>query len=148
MNQEIIDKYGNQLRVRVCGICVQNDKILLINHTGMNQSGEFWSPPGGGLQFGETIEECLKREFFEETNTVISVGKFLIVNEVVKTPLHAIELFYEVTIESGTVKKGYDPEFEEQIIKDIKWLNFEEILSKNKADFAMSLREIISKYQS
>jgi 8-oxo-dGTP diphosphatase len=148
MNQEIITQYGNQLRIRVCGICIEDQKILLINHSGMNESGEFWSAPGGGLQFGETIEECLKREFLEETNTLISIGKFLIIKEFIKIPLHAIELFYEVKIESGEVKKGYDPEIEQQIIKDIRWLTFEEVLSKNKDDVANSLREIIVNYRS
>ena len=146
MNQEIINQYGNQLRVRVCGICVQDNKILLINHSGMNESGEFWSPPGGGLQFGETVEECLKREFLEETNTVISIVKFLKINEFIKLPLHAIELFYEVRIVSGEVKKGFDPEMKEQIIKDIKWLNFDEVLTKNKGKFAWSLQEILMNY--
>jgi 8-oxo-dGTP diphosphatase len=135
MNQEIINQYGNHLRVRICGICVQKGKILLINHSGMNESSEFWSPPGGGLQFGETIDECLKREFLEETNTIISIGKFLTVREFIKSPLHAIELFYEVKIESGEVKKGFDPEMKEQIIKDIQWLSFEEILEKGKGRF-------------
>jgi 8-oxo-dGTP diphosphatase len=135
MNQEIINQYGNHLRVRICGICVQKGKILLINHSGMNESSEFWSPPGGGLQFGETIDECLKREFLEETNTIISIGKFLTVREFIKSPLHAIELFYEVKIESGEVKKGFDPEMKEQIIKDIQWLSFEEILEKGEGRF-------------
>ncbi len=144
MNQEIINQYGNQLRIRVCGICLQEGKILLINHSGMNESGEFWSPPGGGLQFGETIEACLKREFLEETNTVISVGKFLKINEFVKTPLHAIELFYEVKIVSGEIEIGFDPEMEEQIIKDVKWLSFVEVLDKEEGRFATALSEIAS----
>jgi 8-oxo-dGTP diphosphatase len=93
----------------------------------MNESGDFWSPPGGGLEFGETIEECLKREFLEETNCEISVGKFLIVNEFIGLPLHAIELFYEVKIINGTPTKGTDPEMELQIIKDLDWIAFEEI---------------------
>jgi len=143
MNQELINQYGNQLRVRVCGICVQDDKILLINHSGMNESGEFWSPPGGGLQFGETIEDCLKREFLEETNTVISVGKFLKVREFLKSPLHAIELFYEVKILSGEIKIGIDPEMEYQIIKDVKWLSFEEVLEKGEGRIAEVLGEIL-----
>jgi 8-oxo-dGTP diphosphatase len=146
MNQEIINQYGNHLRVRVCGICVQNNKILLINHLGLNDSNEFWSPPGGGLEFGETIAECLKREFLEETNTVISVGNLLKVREFINLPLHAIELYYEVKIEAGKVKKGFDPEMDLQIIKDIQWFSFEEILSKNKNDFAESLQEIIKNY--
>ena len=134
--------YGNQLRVRVCGICVQDGRMLLINHSGLNEGNEFWSPPGGGLQFGETIEECLKREFLEETNTGISIGKFLKVREFVKPPLHAIELYYEVTIESGIVKKGFDPEMEWQIIKDIQWLNFEEILGKGEGKFSEILENL------
>jgi 8-oxo-dGTP diphosphatase len=148
MNQKIINQYGNQLRIRVCGICIEDHKILLINHSGMNESNEFWSAPGGGLQFGETIEECLKREFLEETTTTILVGRFLKVNEFLNPPLHAIELFYEVKIESGEVKKGYDPEMDEQIIKEIKWLTFEEVLSKNKDNVAKSLQEIIMNYHS
>ena len=144
MNQKLINQYGNQLRVRVCGICVQDNKILLINHSGLNESNEFWSPPGGGLQFGETIEECLKREFLEETNTTISVGKFLKVREFVKPPLHAIELYYEVKIESGIVKKGFDPEMEEQIIQDIQWVSYEEVLSKEEGRVSEVLVEIAS----
>jgi 8-oxo-dGTP diphosphatase len=108
----------------------------------MNESGEFWSPPGGGLEFGETIEDCLKREFLEETNTIISVGKFLTIREFMKPPLHAIELFYEVKIKSGIVQKGFDPEMEEQIIKDIQWISFEEILAKTETDFHEILRRI------
>ena len=144
MNKSLINQYGNQLRVRVCGICVQDNKILLINHSGLNESNEFWSPPGGGLQFGETIEECLKREFLEETNTTISVGKFLKVREFVKPPLHAIELYYEVKIESGIVKKGFDPEMEEQIIQDIQWVSYEEVLSKEEGRVSEVLVEIAS----
>ena len=144
MNKELIRQYGNQLRVRVCGICVQSGKVLLINHSGMNESGEFWSPPGGGLEFGESIEDCLKREFLEETNTVISVGKFLTVREFLKPPIHAIELYYEVKIESGNIKKGFDPEMDYQIIKDIQWLSFEDVLGKEEGRFAEVLVEIAS----
>jgi 8-oxo-dGTP diphosphatase len=147
LDKSLINQYGNQLRVRVCGICVQDGKILLINHAGMNESGEFWSPPGGGLQFGETIEDCLKREFLEETNTVISIGKFLKIREFLKPPFHAIELFYEVKIESGIVKMGFDPEMEEQIIKDIQWLSFEEVLAKDEGTLAKVLVEILAIFE-
>jgi len=142
MNKELINQYGNQLRLRVCGICVQSGKVLLINHSGMNESGEFWSPPGGGLEFGESIEDCLKREFLEETNTIISVGRFLTVREFLKPPLHAIELYYEVKILSGEIKIGFDPEMEYQIIKDIQWLSFEEVSEKGEGRFSRVLVEI------
>lgn len=148
MNENLINQYGNQLRIRICGICVQDNKILLINHSGLNESNEFWSPPGGGLQFGETIEECLKREFLEETNTIILVGKFLKIREFLKPPLHAIELYYEVKIASGIVKKGFDPEMDEQIINDIQWFNFEQILKKEEGRLSEGLVEMLAVYYS
>jgi len=144
LNENLINQYGNQLRIRICGICVQDNKILLINHSGLNESNEFWSPPGGGLQFGETIEECLKREFLEETNTIILVGKFLKIREFLKPPLHAIELYYEVKIASGIVKKGFDPEMEEQIINDIQWFNSEQILEKEGGSISEGLVEMLA----
>ena len=127
VNRKIVEQYGNRIRIRVCGVCVENGKILLLNHIGIRENADFWCPPGGGLQFGETIEECLKREFLEETNTEIIVGKFLTVNEFVNPPLHAVELFYEVKIINGIPKKGTDPEMEEQIITDLRWFSLEEI---------------------
>ena len=125
-------QYGNQVRIRVCGVCIQEGKILLLNHIGIRENTDFWCPPGGGLQFGETIEECLQREFLEETNTNISVGKFLTINEFINPPLHAIELFYEVKIISGIPKKGFDPEMEEQIITDLRWFSLKEIREFSK----------------
>jgi 8-oxo-dGTP diphosphatase len=124
--------YGNQVRVRVCGVCIEAGKILLLNHIGIRENLDFWCPPGGGLEFGETIEECLKREFLEETNTEISVGKFLTINEFINPPLHAIELFYEVKIIGGVPKKGFDPEMDEQIITDLRWFSLEEIREFSK----------------
>ncbi len=132
LHQKVKEQYGNHVRVRVCGVCIQEGKILLLNHIGIRENSDFWCPPGGGLQFGETIDECLKREFLEETNTKISVGKFLTVNEFVNPPLHAIELFYAVEIISGVPKKGIDPEMEEQIISDLRWFSLEEIKELSK----------------
>lgn len=132
IHQKVIEQYGNHVRVRVCGVCIEAGKILLLNHIGVRENLDFWCPPGGGLQFGETIEDCLKREFSEETNTEISVGNFLTINEFVNSPLHAIELFYEVTIIEGIPQKGTDPEMEEQIISDLRWFSFDEVKGLSK----------------
>lgn len=124
MSTEIAKIYGNKVRVRVCGLCWQNDKLLMINHRGIRQA-DFWAPPGGGLQFGESVEERLKQEFSEETGLVVSPGQFLFGCEFIQKPLHAIELFFDVTIEGGVLTKGTDPEI--AIIEDVRFMSPREI---------------------
>ena len=76
MEPEITKIYGNKIRVRACGLCWQNGQLLMVNHKGITQTN-FWAPPGGGLEFGESIEQRLKKEFSEETGLEISKGRFL-----------------------------------------------------------------------
>ena len=127
--------YGNRVRLRICGICWWNNSLLLVNHSGM-RSGDFWSPPGGGIEFGQTVAETLVREFVEETGIKIEPGRFLFTCEFIKHPLHAVELFFEVKYLSGTIKTGIDPELKEgeQIIKNVQWMTVAEIKNHPKED--------------
>lgn len=119
--------YHNNIRIRICGICLVRQSILLVNHQGLTPSNEYWMPPGGGIAFGETIHSCLKRELYEETGYHVTPGKFVTIHEHIVPPLHAIEHFYEAAISSGTLKKGIDPELQDQIIKDVKWVPLKEL---------------------
>lgn len=124
MKAEIQRVYGNQVRVRICGLCWKDDTLLLVNHKGLTD-GEFWSPPGGGLQFGETAEKRLRQEFMEETGLHVSVDGFQFACEFIATPLHAIELFFRVTIKEGILTKGRDPEL--NIIHDVRFMSAQEL---------------------
>lgn len=129
MESEVQTFYGNKIRIRVCGLCIVDDKILLINHSGIT-SADFWAPPGGGLNFGETAESCLKREFLEETGLTIAVEEFLFVCELIRHPLHAVELFFKARPTSSELKKGIDPEAgSPSIIKAVKFMDWNEIQS-------------------
>ena len=132
MNKEdkIIEKlYGNHLRIRVCGIYIQKEKILLLKHIGIGKKQYMWIPPGGGMLFGHSIEENLKREFEEETGLKVKVNKFLFLYEYIQKPIHSIELFFEVEKISGKIILGTDPEMKisEQIITEIKFFPLAEI---------------------
>jgi 8-oxo-dGTP diphosphatase len=144
IKNHIIDTFGNRLRTRVSGICIQNDEILLVKHLSIGQVNILWAPPGGGMQFGETAQECLKREMFEECGLDVEIGKLLFVNEYLDSPLHAIELFFEITHFEGILKKGYDPELSErhQIIQKVAWVPFEVINLGPKEEFHGILRKV------
>src|SRR5688572_26231016 len=94
-------QFGNKVRVRVCGICFQNNKLLVVKHKPITRNKPVLSPPGGGVDFGESIKECLVREFKEETGFDIRPGRFLYLYEFIENPMHAVELFFEVHITGG-----------------------------------------------
>jgi len=128
--KKVVDKvFGGTLRVRVSGILIEGKKILMIKHRGLSIDGIFWAPPGGGMHFGETARNCLKREFLEEAGIEVSIGKFLCVTEFLEGSLHAIELFFRVTRLGGEVKQGSDPELKsyDQIIENVVFLSFKRL---------------------
>lgn len=129
IRDKIIEQFGNKLRIRVCGLCIEEGKVLLVNHQSLNETSDFWGPPGGGMDFGQSAEENLRREFLEETGLSIETENFLFVHEYINPPLHAIELIFKVKRKGGTLKIGFDPELEKdaQIIKDVRFISFDKI---------------------
>jgi ADP-ribose pyrophosphatase YjhB (NUDIX family) len=133
IEKEIEEKFGGRLRTRVNGVLIQNDEILLIKHQ-MGADKYFWNVPGGGMEYGTSIVENLKREYLEETGLSIEVGRFLCTFEYLDPPLHAVELYFEVTQTGGKLIKGTDPELssENQLITEICYLNIKKLtLIKN-----------------
>jgi 8-oxo-dGTP diphosphatase len=125
--ETVAQVYGNKLRVRGVGVCIEEGQLLLVNHSGIGAQ-EFWSPPGGGIEFSETAEDCIEREFLEETGLTVEVCGFLFACEFIREPLHAIELFFLVKKIGGTLTKGADPEMKDnQIIQQVKFLDWSEI---------------------
>ena len=128
MDKSVQEIYGNRVRVRVCGLCWKGDRMLLVNHRGLYKH-DFWAPPGGGSESGQSVEFNLRREFREETGLRIKVGSLQFVCEFIQPPLHAIELFFDVTAIGGRLFTGADPEMDEkeQIIHEVKYLAESEI---------------------
>ncbi|WP_044203808.1 NUDIX domain-containing protein [Flammeovirga sp. OC4] len=133
-SKEDIEKtFGHRLRVRVCGVLVENDKILMAVHHGIGKRGIFWAPPGGGLEYGESVEDALKREFLEETGLDVEIEEFMFTHEFFDLPLHGIELFFKVKKVSGQLVTGVDPEMDKdkQTIDNMVFTSFEELKEKH-----------------
>ena len=123
--EEIVRHFGNKLRVRVNGVLIEHDKLLMVKHQSLGSAGFLWNVPGGGMEFGQSAEEALQREFEEETGLRIEVCDFLFVHELLMQPLHAMELFFRVKRISGSVTRGTDPEMDErQIIDEVAFLSW------------------------
>ncbi|WP_374443248.1 NUDIX domain-containing protein [Epilithonimonas sp.] len=61
----------DKINIRVYALCIKDKKILALHE---EYAGDFLIKlPGGGLEFGESTIECLKREFQEELNLDIEV---------------------------------------------------------------------------
>jgi 8-oxo-dGTP diphosphatase len=118
------DIYKNKTRIRVNGLLIEGESILLVQIKSPVNNELVWMPPGGGLQFGESMIDCLCREFNEETGLKISIGSLVALNELVTPPFHAVECYFMVKKESGTMQLGQDPEHkkDEQVLRDLQWI--------------------------
>lgn len=110
-------------RVRVAGILVdENGSILFVKHK--KKIKEYWLLPGGGVDYGETFQEALKREFIEETNLEIKVENMVIILESIDPKLsrHIINVIFLVKKIDGELKVG-----DEEILQEVKFIKKEDI---------------------
>lgn len=59
------------VRVGVGVLIVRNAQVLLGKRLGAHGAGT-WATPGGHLEFGESVEDCARRETAEETGLALS----------------------------------------------------------------------------
>jgi A/G-specific adenine glycosylase len=64
--------------IGVAVIWNEQGQILIDRRRAQGLLGGLWEFPGGKIEFGETIEECIKREIKEELGIEIEVGDRLI----------------------------------------------------------------------
>ena len=97
------------------GICLKNDKLVLV------KKKEQYSFIGGGVEVGETHEECLKREFIEEAGyEILNIKPFVTIDcfwlAAGKWPLESLANFYIVKLGP----KICEPTEEGNIVEEIK----------------------------
>lgn len=119
------------------------NKILLCKQK--NPPRDFWTLPGGSLEEGETLVNCISREIFEEIGITFEIDKMLFVRELINSSRHRIE-FYFLT------KKLDDKNIYQKItpcneIKEVRFFSIEELKSVNLKPNCLSdlIQEIIDK---
>lgn len=94
-----------KIGVGVGVLILKEGKILLGKRKGSHGSGT-WSLPGGHLEFGESFEECCKREVLEETNLKVNnLTKLSFTNDIFeKEGKHYVTLFFITEDFEGDLK--------------------------------------------
>ena len=100
----MIREYLMRPKVGVAVIVVKDSKVLLGKRMNSHGSGT-WQFPGGHLEYGEPIEDCAKRELFEETGLSIqNIRSGPYTNDIFKTEQkHYITLFVIADYDSGVL---------------------------------------------
>lgn len=96
-------------RVRVGAILRKDDTILLVQHE--KDGHAYWLLPGGGVDFGESLAEALRREVCEETGFATIIGDIALVHDSIPPDKHRhiVNICFWGEIRGGTLSKGDDP---------------------------------------
>ena len=106
-------------KIGVAVIYNNQGQILIDRRLNKGLMGGLWEFPGGKLEEGETIEECIKREIKEELDIEINVGNHLI------TINHDYTKFkVSLIVYLCTHLKGIPQAIE---CSEIKWVNVDEL---------------------
>ena len=109
MNRE----YPKRPFVGVGAVVVQDGCVLLVRRRQPPLAGE-WSLPGGAVELGETLEQAVAREMFEETGLRVRVGPVVeVLDRIVhdadgRVQYHYVLVDYLCWPESGTLVAGSD----------------------------------------
>ncbi len=100
-------------------IILKDNKVLIAQRAPEDNLANKWEFPGGKIEYGETPQECLKREIREELDVDIQVMDFF------------ADSIY--TYQSGTIKlmafwcKWISGEFNLNVHSQIAWINRDEL---------------------
>ena len=127
-----MDKF-KEIRPIVLGMVKKDNKVLVSKGYDKIKDETFYRSIGGGIEFLENSKDALKREFKEELNIEISVGKFLGISENIFTyngkNAHELILFYDVEIKDEDYREKYHI-IDDNCETDAVWIDIEKFKNK------------------
>ncbi|HLV41873.1 MAG TPA: NUDIX hydrolase [Brumimicrobium sp.] len=134
--------------IRVYGILTnENDEVLLSDERRFGQ--EFTKFPGGGLELGEGIKDCLIREFKEELDLDIVVKELIYLTDFYQKSAFGlndqiISVYYSVSAQEldKIITKQKPFEFKGDEIESHRWKKISEL---SEADVTFPIDKLVVK---
>ena len=111
-------------------ILKKDNKVLLVKEI-LEDSKEHWIFPGGGVEFGETIEEAAKREIREEIGIDVNIKDFLGFKEIIRPNFdyHTVIFFFIAETLSNDISRIDN-------VLDARYFTADEVKNVNMVDSA------------
>ena len=123
-----------KMNLRVYGLLINdNNEILLSDEQEYHR--RFTKFPGGGLEYGEGLIDCLKREFMEECNMEIEVlSHFYTTDFFIKSAFNdtqVISVYYRVKNNQPFILPVkttiFDFDDDGEVLQSFRWVNMEKL---------------------
>ncbi|MTI65402.1 MAG: NUDIX domain-containing protein [Firmicutes bacterium] len=128
-------------RILTKALVIKDNRLLFLKRSDESKFAKgLWDIPGGKLEFGETLEDSLSREIFEETKIETDVKENLAVSTGInlKDKKQYVSIIYTAEYISGSIKLDLEH-------SDYKWLTIEEAQNYNLVYY---VKEALEKYDS
>jgi 8-oxo-dGTP diphosphatase len=91
-------------RISVAGVAERDGKVLIARRKPGTSIGECWEFPGGKAENGETPEDALRREWWEEMGVRPAVGELLFTGGFSNGPQTYRLLAYAIELEDARIE--------------------------------------------
>jgi len=134
--------------IRVYGLLIIRKRVLVIDE--IVKGKKVTKFPGGGLEFGEGIKDCLIREFYEETGNEVIIDRLFYLTDYFQESMfrrneQLVSIYYKV--KSTTKKFEINPpeidefaDYKEDIL-GFRWIHINELSTD---DFNLPIDQIVA----